>query len=658
VTGLVGMLALGAGMVASSVACAGWVVTARGGSGRRAARAATYTVLASAVVASAALQWALVTHDFSIRYVADNGGREVPLYYTVTSMWAALEGSLLLWLLVLAVFAVFAMRHVPRQASSLHAPAMAVVAAVATFFFALALGGGNAFQSVSPVPVDGPGPNPLLQDHPAMGVHPPLLYLGYVGLTFPFAYSVAALATGEVGRGWIQAVRGWTVTAWIFLTAGILLGAWWSYAVLGWGGYWAWDPVENAALLPWLTATALLHSLHVQLRRRTLRIWNLSLAMASFVLVLIGTFLTRSGVVDSVHAFTQSTLGPMLLLSLGVVLVSWLVLVVWRRERLGKDDEGTGGAVLSRQTVFLGNNLLLSAIAFTVLLGTVFPLLHLVVVGEDVSVGPPYYSRMVTPAAFALLALMAVGPFVAWDDDDARSFGRRVVIPLVSSAATVGILGIAGVGGVAVLLSVGLAVFVLVTLLRDAVGFPATRAMGARRRRTGVLLAHAGVVLAAVAVTVSSAHSTSRQAAVGPDQSVRLGQVVATLVAVDREADDRSMAARATVSVRTIGQAPRMMRPELTFYPDHSMVVATPAIDTSVVRDVYLTLLEVDPDAGTATLRLAINPLVGWLWAAGGILLLGAVLAGWPLRRRAQPVLDGSAVAGEPGSAAAEVVVR
>jgi cytochrome c-type biogenesis protein CcmF len=470
---------------------------------------------------------------------------------------------------------------------------------------------------------------------------------GNVGLTVPFAYSVAALVTGDLGRGWIQAVRGWTTVAWMFLTAGIVLGAWWSYAVLGWGGYWAWDPVENAALLPWLTATALLHSLHVQLRRRTLRIWNVTLAMASFVLVLVSTFLTRSGVIDSVHAFTRSPLGPMLLAFLGGVLVACLVLVVWRIDRLGGDDEGTGGAVLSRQTAFLGNNLLLSAIAFTVLLGTLFPLLHTAVTGEVVSVGAPYYSRMITPAALTLLALMAVGPFVSWDRDDARSVGRRVRVPLTLSAGTVGLLGLRGVGGVSVLLAVGLAVFVLTTLLHEILRkisllpgssretATATRALGPWRRRTGVLLAHAGVALAAVAVTVSSAHSTTRQTTVAPEESVRLGDVTATLVDVQRNADDRQMATRAAVSVRTGDGAPRVLRPELTFYPDHSMVVATPAIDSSLTRDVYLTLLEVDPEEGTATLRLALNPMVGWLWGSGGLLLLGAAMATWPVRRRA-----------------------
>ncbi|MGH3665440.1 MAG: cytochrome c biogenesis protein CcsA, partial [Egibacteraceae bacterium] len=319
--GLLGVTALSAGLASALSATFWWVRAAAGQPHGRRARATTWAMLGSAAAACAVLVWALVVHDFSVRYVAENGARAVPLYYTVISLWAALEGSLLLWLLVLAGYAVLLMRARDRAAAELRPWAMAVLSAVAVFFFGLALFAGNAFQPVSPVPPDGPGPNPLLQDHPLMGVHPPLLYLGYVGLTVPFAYAVAALVTGRTGRGWVLATRRWTLTAWTFLTAGVVLGGWWSYEVLGWGGYWAWDPVENASILPWFTATALLHSVMVQERRAMLRVWNLALAAATFLLVVVGTFLTRSGVVASVHAFTQSAIGPALLAFLLVVFV-------------------------------------------------------------------------------------------------------------------------------------------------------------------------------------------------------------------------------------------------------------------------------------------------------------------------------------------------
>ena len=638
-TALVGMGAMAGGRVSATVATVAWGLSARGRP-TSSARRATWAALGFALVAVGALQWALVTHDFSVRYVAENGGRTVPLYYTVTSMWGALEGSLLLWLLVLTAVGVVAMRVAPADVQALHPVAMAVAMGVATFFFGLALGGGNAFHTVSPVPADGPGPNPLLQDHPAMGIHPPLLYGGYVALTIPFAYSVAALVTGRVDTGWVRAVRGWTLAAWALLTAGILLGAWWSYAVLGWGGYWAWDPVENASLLPWLTATALLHSTVVQQRRRSLRTWNVFLAAASFFLVLVGTFLTRSSVVDSVHAFTESPLGPMLLGFLGVTVLGWIALLVLRSDELMRGDEGIGGSPLSRQTSVLANNLLLTVVAFTVLLGTVFPLLHETFTGDRVSVGPPYFSRMVAPAAFLVLALMAVAPLTAWDRQSPAALWRRSAVPAAVAAAGVGVLGIAGVGSVSVLAAAGAALFVLTNLVGDTVARmtsgrmrPAAVALGRTRRHLGVLLAHAGVVLAAVAVTVSSSYSESVQQTVPVGEQLTVAGTTATLRGVDRSADAQEMSATARVTVPS-GRGVEVLRPELTLFRARSMVVASPAIDTSWTHDVYVTLVEVDPDAGTATLRLAVNPLVGLLWASGAVLLAGAGLAAWPARRR------------------------
>ena len=639
---IVGTLALGGGLVAAVLAVSGWTTLARGRPSSL-ARPATYALLVAALVACAALEWALVTHDFSVRYVAENGGRGVPLYYTVTSLWGALEGSLLLWLLTLSSFTVLALHRVPRTAVALHPVAMAVLAGVAAFFFALALGGGNPFETVRPAPSQGPGPNPLLQDHPAMGVHPPLLYAGYVGLTVPFAYSVAALVTGRTGRGWVLAVRGWTIAAWCFLTAGIAMGAWWSYAVLGWGGYWAWDPVENASLLPWLTSTALLHSMLVQTRRQALQVWNVSLAGVSFLLVLVGTFLTRSGVVDSVHAFTRSALGPMLLAFLLAVLAGWLALVIWRADRLGPpQDDASPPALVSRQTAVVANNLLLAAIAFTVLLGTIFPLVHQALTGSRVSVGAPYFNRMLAPAALALLALMALGPLVRWDRDDPRELARRAAVPGAIAAGSVGVLGLAGAGGVMLLLVCGLAVFVLATLVRDlAVHLrPGVRHRGealatlrSHRRPLGALLTHSGVVLAALAVTVSSTGAATTERTVRIGESVSVGEVSARLVGLHRAADGQRMSAAARLDVVDGTDRLGALDPTLSFFPAWSMTVATPAVSSSPLRDVYLTLLAVDDGAGTATVRLAVNPFIGILWASGGVMVAGALLAGWPRRR-------------------------
>jgi len=395
VNNALGSLALIVGFVSSLAATIWWVQAAGRAEGstdtrlRGLARNATLTSLVAAGLACWVLVTALVHHDFSVRYVADNGARAVPTYYTIISLWAALQGSLLLWLLILTGLTYVAAVRVHPRAGALHPPAMAVMTTVAMFFFGVSRFTSNPFRNVSPVPADGPGPNPLLQDHPLMGIHPPLLYLGYVGLTIPFAYAIAALVTGRTGHAWLEVTRRWTLAAWIFLTIGIVMGSWWSYAVLGWGGYWAWDPVENVSLLPWLTSTALLHSVMVQRRRGTLQVWNIVLAISSFLLVVIGTFLTRSGVVQSVHAFSRSALGPVLLAFIVTVLVGTGGLLVWRADRLGNQAES--GRLLSREGVFLGNNVLLLGLAFTVLLGTVFPLLVEAVNGSRVSVGAPYF---------------------------------------------------------------------------------------------------------------------------------------------------------------------------------------------------------------------------------------------------------------------------
>jgi cytochrome c-type biogenesis protein CcmF len=278
-------------------------------------------VFVGALIAVGAMEWALLTHDFSLRYVADNNARATPLLFTISGLWAALEGSILLWILILGAYIAFAAHKFrDRVNDPLVAWALLTTLVVALFFLCLTLGPANPFKVISGViPKDGQGPNPLLQDHVLMAFHPPLLYAGYVGFTIPFAFAVAALATGRLGEGWLLETRRATLVAWGFLTIGIILGAWWSYEVLGWGGYWAWDPVENASLLPWLTATAFIHSVIVQERRGMLRVWNLTLVIATFALTILGTFLTRSGVINSVHAFTESGIGPALLVFFGVV---------------------------------------------------------------------------------------------------------------------------------------------------------------------------------------------------------------------------------------------------------------------------------------------------------------------------------------------------
>ncbi len=474
-----------------------------------------FAVLAAAVLAVAVMEWALIGHDFSLRYVAENNARGTPLLFTITGLWAALEGSILLWTLALAGYlAATAYRFRHRATDPLVAWATIIGLLVALFFFALMLGPANPFRVMSTIPLDGQGPNPLLQNHPLMAFHPPMLYLGYVGFTIPFSFAMAALITGRFGEGWLADTRRATIIAWGFLTVGIILGGWWSYEVLGWGGFWAWDPVENASLLPWLTGTAFIHSVMVQERRGMLRVWNLSLVIATFCLTILGTFLTRSGVLNSVHAFSTSDIGPWLLTFLAVVAASGIGLIAWRADKL--HAPGRIDSPVSREAAFLGNNLLFAGLAFVVLLGTVYPLLAEALNGRQLSVGEPYFDAMATPLGLALLFLMAVAPALPWRAASGELLRKRLAVPAWIGAAVMVVAVIFGTRGLVPVLAFGFAAFALANIARSVfVGVRARhrahdegwfraggRTVGANPRLYGGLIVHTGVVLIAIALGI------------------------------------------------------------------------------------------------------------------------------------------------------------
>ncbi|WP_406045652.1 cytochrome c biogenesis protein CcsA [Micromonospora sp. NBC_00898] len=640
--GELGTSSLTVGVLCATLTALLWLRVALFGTPARAARLATAATLGTAAVACGILEAALLRHDFSVRFVAENGGRRVPLYYTVTSLWSALDGSLQLWLLVLGGYA--ALLAGRRRPDRLRAYAMVVVSAVTVFFFALSRFAADPFRTVDPVPADGPGPNPLLQQHPAMGVHPPLLYAGYIGLVVPFAFALAAPLAGPEGRGWLRAARPWTLAAWAALTAGIGLGAWWSYAVLGWGGYWAWDPVENASLLPWLTATAFLHTAPGRNGRRAG--WNRVLACASFVLVLLGTFLTRSGAVASVHAFTDSPLGPMLL---GFVLLAVVASTVLTGRRAPEPAGGTAPPLLSRTTAVLVNAVLLVAIAAVVLIGTIFPLLSGPLGGVRASVGPDYYQRTAVPLAVVVLLAMGVTPALRVRDP-ARAL-RRLVVPGGVALATVAVVGLLSRPGLPALTAFGAAAFVLTGLAGEL----PDRLRPPGRRRLAGLVAHTGIALVAVGVAGSSAYGRDAERTVRTGESLRVGDVRVRLVGVDRTGDRDGMAVRARLRLSGSGGAERTVTPALRYHPARDTAVTVPAIDTAPLRDTYVTLIAVSPDDGSATLRLAVNPLVGLLWAGGALTAAGGLAAALgaarPRRRPGTPG-EGTRAAPVPAGAA------
>ncbi|HET8931097.1 MAG TPA: cytochrome c-type biogenesis CcmF C-terminal domain-containing protein, partial [Acidimicrobiales bacterium] len=477
----------------------------------------------SAVVAFAAMERALITRDFTVRFVAENGSSHTPALFNFATLWGALEGSILLWALILAGYlCAVVWRFRKRLGDKLLAWAMVVMFAVALFFFGLMASAANPFRSFSPPPgFDGPGPNPLLQNNLLMAYHPPFLYLGFVGFTVPFAFAIAALVTGRLGEGWLVETRRWTLFAFAFLTVGIMLGAWWSYEVLGWGGYWAWDPVENASLLPWLTGTAYLHSVMVQERRGMLRVWNLSLLCATFSLTILGTFLTRSGVLNSVHAFTESGIGPAFLAFFGIIVAVSIGLIFWRGDRLR--SPGRIDSPVSREGAFLMNNLLFATFALVVLLGTVFPLIVEALNNSQITVGGPYFNRMIGPIVIALLFLMGVAPALPWRKASGETLRQRLIIPAWAGVATVVFAVAVGARGVTPLIVFGLGGFVVGASIRQIV--LATRRQGWRGlvgRTNGGMIVHIGVVIIAVGVVASSAYVSQGDFTLRPGQTAHL----------------------------------------------------------------------------------------------------------------------------------------
>lgn len=596
------------------------------------ARSYVLLALAGAVLAVAAMERALVTRDFTVQYVADHGSSRTPALYNVATLWAALEGSMLLWVLVLTAYmALVAHKFRHRLDDPLVGWAMLVMLTVSGFFFLLLLVPANPFGAFDPPPgFDGPGPNPLLQNHPLMAVHPPVLYIGYVGFTVPFAFAVAALVTGRVGEGWLMETRRWTLFAWGFLTVGIVLGAWWSYEVLNWGGYWGWDPVENASLLPWLTGTAFLHSVMVQERRGMLRVWNLSLVCATFSLTVLGTFLTRSGVIASVHAFTEGDVGVWLLSFFGAVVAVAVGLVGWRADRLRAP--GRIDSPASREGAFLANNVLFSAFAFVVLLGTVFPLVVEAVDGDQLSVGSPYFDRMAIPIGLTLLFLMAVAPVLPWRKASGEVLTARLFWPAWLGTGAVVVAVLLGARGLAPLLAFGLGGFAAGAAGRQVV--LATRRQGWRGlvgRTNGGMVVHLGVVVIAVAVAASGGYDTERELTMGVgDTATVAGHEIEYLGARSVEQPNKT-------SVRArVGVDGDVYEPAINRFEPSGQAVGTPSVRTSLTQDVYLTLQRAPADdaAQTASIRVIVQPLVTWLWIGGAVMAVGTVLAAFPGRRR------------------------
>ena len=600
---------------------------------------------AAVVLSYAALTWAFLSHDFSVLYTAENSNSALPLLYRLSAVWGGHEGSLLLWALVLASWTLavsYFSRSLPRVFA---ARVLAVMGLVSVGFLLFMLLTSNPFERLLPAPADGRDLNPLLQD-PGLVIHPPMLYLGYVGFSVAFAFAIAALLDGRLDSAWARWSRPWTTAAWIFLTIGVTLGSWWAYYELGWGGWWFWDPVENASFMPWLVGTALIHSLAVSDKRGTAKNWTVLLAIAAFSLSLLGTFLVRSGVITSVHAFaTDPTRGVFILAFLGVVVGGSLTLYAWRAP--GTRDTG-GFSLLSRETLLLGNSIIFVVSAATVLLGTIYPLVVDALGLGKLSVGPPYFNTVFVPLMLPVVLLMGIGPLARWKRQEWAPLAQRLMVPAAAAGALgllaammVGEPGVLGVG-----LGVALAGWVLVSVIQDLRHQLRNRSSllsglaSLRRGYYGMTLAHLGVAVFIVGVTVSSVHSTEKDVRLSPGESTRVGGYEFRFDGAREVAGPNFSALRGTV-VATRGEEQIVLAPEKRVYRVQQMPMTEAAIDPGLTRDLYVAMGEPLED-GAWALRVYHKPFIRWIWAGTLLMALGGLLAASDRRYRRLPLREES----------------
>ena len=615
---------------------------------------------ATTLVASAVLLAALVRRDFSFVYAWAHTSRELPLGYRISAFWGGQEGSLLLWLLILTGYAAAAVLLNRRSARDLVAWVVPVLAGVAVFFSFLVVAIASPFAT-QVAPLDGRGLNPSLQN-PYMMSHPPLLYLGYVGLTVPFAFAIGSLLARRTDERWIVATRRWTLVAWTSLGVGQLLGSHWAYEEIGWGGYYAWDPVENAALMPWLAATAYLHSVMIQEKRGMLKVWNVLLVLLAFGLSLFGTFLTRSGIVSSIHSFTEGAIGPWFLGFICVVVFGSLALVHARLPLLRAKTRLE--SLVSREATFLYNNLLLVALTLTILWGVAYPILHELVYGEQRIVGQGYYNFFLRIFGLPLLLLMGIGPLVAWRRASLRGLASTFAWPLGAAVVTgVALLPLGAGSSIPGLIAYSFSAFVLASIVLEFVrGTRARRSLAGgswpgafaglvarNRRRYGGYVVHAAVVLLAVGVAGSSAYDTVVEGRLARGDSLAVGDYRLTYERLEERELANATAVRAIVDVERDGAALGTVEAGKNAYAAERQVTNEVGIRSDLVtaEDLFVVAEQVNPD-GSVYFRVFVKPLVNLIWLAGLVFVLGSAVALWPDAREQRRLATRYARAGLP----------
>jgi len=623
-TGEIGQLALALALALSLVMAAAGLAGARANAGvsREIASGAASGFFVFVVLAFGALTYASVTSDFSILNVAQNSHTAKPLIYKITGVWGDHEGSMLLWMLVLAFYSAI-MVFTKRGGARLTSAALGVQGLLAAAFLLFILFTSNPFLRLDPPPFEGAGLNPLLQD-PGLAMHPPMLYTGYVGLSAAFAYAAAALITSENGAEWARAARPFMLMAWIALTLGITLGSWWAYYDLGWGGFWFWDPVENAALMPWLVATALLHSALATERTGAFRSWTLLLAITGFSLSLIGTFLVRSGVLSSVHSFASDPERGVYILAMLILAIGGaLALFAWRGPKL---EEGASFEPVSKESALLLNNVFLTAAAATVLLGTLYPIFYNAFTGMRLSVGPPYFAITFAPIFIALLVLVPFGPRLSWRKADLKA-ALRMLAPAfgVAAVACIAVLAMASPHSLAAAGAFALAGWVIAASAIDL------RARGNLRNLPisayASALAHAGLGVTLIGIAATTTWRSEALEVLKPGQSMQVAQYTLYLDGVETVQGPNYVADRALVRVTANGRTIATIAPEKRIYPTEGEAISDTAIRTTGFSDLYVALGEEDGNAWK--LRAYVNPLAPFIWFGGAIMALGGLASLW-----------------------------
>ena len=595
-------------------------------------------------VAVAALAYSLVTHDFQIEYVASYTSRTLSLPYLISALWAGNDGSLLFWGWLLSIFAAVVVLQKRDMGKALVPYASSIIMVTEAFFLILLVWVANPFQRLPFVPADGNGLNPLLQN-PGMLFHPPLLLAGYVGFTIPFAFAMAALLTRRLGDEWLITIRRWTLLTWLILGVGNILGAWWAYVELGWGGYWAWDPVESAGFMPWLVATAFLHSIMMQRRRGILKVWNMVLIILTFTLSIFGTFLTRSGILSSVHSFGDSTLGPFFSVFMGVALIGSLGLLFYRSGELQGETEME--SLVSRESTFLLNNLLLVGAAFATFLGTIFPLISEAVRGVKINVGPPFFNQVNVPIFLATILLAGICTLIGWRQASVKNLLRHFLWPLVAAVILGIVLFIFGIREVYALIAFPVCGFVLLTILYE--WWRGTRArhhvrnenylkafwglVGSNRPRYGGYIVHIGIIILAIGIAASSLYSVDKEVSIKPGESIAINNYNLVYESKDSFQTAGKNVDTTTLSVYHQGKLIGQLTPEKYLQLSDQQGVTEVAIRSTLLEDLYVILLGFDAD-GTTAFKVLVNPMVSWIWIGGVIFMLGGLVAFWPERQK------------------------